>query len=226
MTTCIRDLLENDIIEKAKADSVKELALSHLEKRIMIFGEIHLYMGPMFSGKTTELQRLVGRYKKAKRNTILFKHETDDLRNGLQHQSVTHDGILMPAYSVKGLNSLIEYMGVYDVIGIDEGQFFGDLVDFCRVMVNRGKIVIVASLDGTYERKPFPITMELIPYCKKVIKLNSVCRLCGEDAAFSRRLSLEKKTELVGGDDMYHANCEFCFNMTFDTYISAFKGTL
>jgi hypothetical protein len=42
-----------------------------------------------------------------------------------------------------------------DVIGIDEGSFFPDIVSFCEVQANRGKVVIVASLDGTFQRKEF-----------------------------------------------------------------------
>ena len=39
----------------------------------------------------------------------------------------------------------------FDVIGIDEGQFFPDLVPWCEQMANRGKIVLVAALDGTFQ---------------------------------------------------------------------------
>ncbi len=42
-----------------------------------------------------------------------------------------------------------------DVIGIDEGQFFTDIVEAAEQMSSEGKIVIVAGLDGTFERKPF-----------------------------------------------------------------------
>ena len=52
---------------------------------------------------------------------------------------------------------------MYGVIGIDEGQFvwsrspilwqFPDLVNFCETMANAGKTVIVAALDGTFQRK-------------------------------------------------------------------------
>ena len=43
----------------------------------------------------------------------------------------------------------------YDVIAIDEGQFFPDIVDFSEELANKGKVVIVAALDGTFQRKPF-----------------------------------------------------------------------
>jgi len=40
-----------------------------------------------------------------------------------------------------------------DVIGIDEAQFFDDLVDFCQSAADLdNKIVIVAGLDGDFLR--------------------------------------------------------------------------
>ena len=55
----------------------------------------------------------------------------------------------------------------YKVIAIDEGQFvsyiftikasqniqFPDIVEFCENLANSGKIVVVAALDGTYQRR-------------------------------------------------------------------------
>jgi thymidine kinase len=51
----------------------------------------------------------------------------------------------------------------YDVIGIDEGQFFADVVTFSEKMANLGKVVLVAALDGTFQRKPFGCILDLIP---------------------------------------------------------------
>jgi thymidine kinase len=34
----------------------------------------------------------------------------------------------------------------YDVIGVDEGQFFNDIVEFAEKAANAGKIVIISSL--------------------------------------------------------------------------------
>lgn len=34
------------------------------------------------------------------------------------------------------------------MIGIDEGQFFPDIVEFSEHAANAGKIVIIAALDG------------------------------------------------------------------------------
>ena len=44
----------------------------------------------------------------------------------------------------------------YDVIGVDEGQFFADIVEFSEKAANAGKVVIISSLQGTFLRGAFP----------------------------------------------------------------------
>jgi thymidine kinase len=59
-----------------------------------------------------------------------------------------------------------------------------------------GKHVIVAALDGTFQRKPFQNVMELIPLSENVVKLNAVCMTCFRDAPFSKRLGTETEVEV------------------------------
>ena len=40
-------------------------------------GQIHLIIGPMFSGKTTELLRIYNRYKIANKLCVLVKYKDD-----------------------------------------------------------------------------------------------------------------------------------------------------
>ena len=78
-----------------------------------------------------------------------------------------------------------------DVIGIDEGSFFPDIVEFCEEQANSGKVVIVASLDGTFQRKEFGSILQLVPLAEEVSKLTAVCTLCAAPASFSRRIGSE-----------------------------------
>jgi thymidine kinase len=102
----------------------------------------------------------------------------------------------------------------YDVVGIDEGQFFPDLLHFVELWANLGKIVIVAALDGTFQRKPFGNVLSLVPLAESVTKLNSVCMMCYADAPFTRRLTSETEVEVIGGADKYIAVCRACFHTT------------
>ena len=74
----------------------------------------------------------------------------------------------------------------FDVIGIDEGQFFEDVsntsfltayqvVEFSELAADAGKVVIMSALNGTYEKKGWANILKLIPLCEKVKKLSAIC---------------------------------------------------
>ena len=73
------------------------------------------------------------------------------------------------------------------MVAIDEGQFFADIVDVCEKLANAGIVVVVAALDGTFQRKPFGKILSLVPLAEQVTKLSAVCIECGMEAAFTRR---------------------------------------
>ena len=50
----------------------------------------------------------------------------------------------------------------HDVVAIDEGQFFPDVAVVAEELANAGVVVIVAALDGTFQRKPFGNILELV----------------------------------------------------------------
>ncbi|XP_076157666.1 thymidine kinase, cytosolic [Alosa pseudoharengus] len=172
-------------------------------------GQIQVIFGPMFSGKSTELMRRVRRFQIAQYNCLVIKYAKDTRYS--EKGVATHDQNIMeavPANSLKDVRSLAMRACV---IGIDEGQFFPDTVEFCEEMANHGKIVIVAALDGTFQRKPFGNILSLVPLAESVVKLNAVCMQCFKEAAYTKRLGAEKAVEVIGGADMYHAVCRGCY---------------
>ncbi len=70
---------------------------------------------------------------------------------------------------------------------------FPDIVEYSEKWANAGKTVIVAALDGTFQRKPFGEVLQLLPMSEHVTKLNAVCMVCFKDAPFTRRLGSETK---------------------------------
>lgn len=74
-----------------------------------------------------------------------------------------------------------------------------------------GKKVIVAALDGTFQRLPFGKILNLVPLAESVTKLQAVCMVCQADAAFSRRIGKETEVELIGGAESYEAVCRSCY---------------
>lgn len=82
---------------------------------------------------------------------------------------------MLEAVSCVSLSEVEEKALEFDIVGIDEGQFFEEIVEFSETMANLGKTVIIAALDGTFERKPFGRILELIPLAENVTKLDAVC---------------------------------------------------
>ncbi|KAI6649720.1 Thymidine kinase, cytosolic-like [Oopsacas minuta] len=173
------------------------------------YGYIQVIMGPMFSGKTTELLRRVKRYSIATYKSCLVKYKNDTRYD--QDNIATHDKELANAISCTKLADIYDQLKENQVIGIDEGQFMEDLVEFCEKLANEGKIVIVACLDGTFQRKSFAPIPHLIPLAESVIKLKAVCMKCYADASFTKRTVESQKVELIGGADKYMAVCRACY---------------
>lgn len=67
------------------------------------------------------------------------------------------------ALKASKLNDIKNQATKYDVVGIDEGQFFEDIVEVAEYLANKGIVVIIAALDSTFQRKPFGNIINLIP---------------------------------------------------------------
>ncbi|XP_075895181.1 thymidine kinase, cytosolic-like [Nelusetta ayraudi] len=172
-------------------------------------GQIQVIFGPMFSGKSTELMRRVRRFQIAQYNCLLIKYAKDTRYSdkGL----ATHDRNTMEAVPANCLGDVRPLALQACVIGIDEGQFFPDTVEFCEEMANLGKTVIVAALDGTFQRKPFGNILSLVPLAESVVKLSAICMLCYMEAAYTKRTGNEKELVVIGGVDKYQAVCRRCY---------------
>ena len=176
-------------------------------------GALELIVGPMFSGKSTELLRRVRRHRFGRRAILIVKH-TADTRYTSSAAVVTHDRVTETSVCVDRLARLdAAAWARADVIAIDEGQFMPDLREFCLGACERGKQVLVAALDGTFEREPFGQVCALVPHAERVDKLCAVCGVCGHDAPFTRRLTGETDVVVVGSDDTYVPVCRVCYDL-------------
>ena len=174
-------------------------------------GQAQLIIGPMFSGKSTELIRRLDRYIIGGKSVITVKYK-HDIRYD-KKKICTHDG-KNGRYETIVSDEFLEMsldLTKYDVIGIDEGQFYENIVPFVEKYVNEGKILIIAALNGTFEKKPFPNVIDLYAMVEQIDKLASVCKLCGNDAHFSKRLTDDQSLQIIGGLEMYSARCRQCF---------------
>ncbi|KAM6245360.1 thymidine kinase, cytosolic [Porphyrio hochstetteri] len=172
-------------------------------------GQIQVIFGPMFSGKSTELMRRVRRFQLAQYRCLMVKY-AKDTRYSTSGVS-THDKNTMEAVPACLLKDVYQDALGSAVIGIDEGQFFPDIVEFCETMANAGKTIIVAALDGTFQRKAFGNILNLVPLAESVVKLNAVCMECYREASYTKRLGAEREVEVIGGADKYQSVCRACY---------------
>ena len=173
-------------------------------------GKISIIIGPMFSGKSTELIRNIKRYSIKKKSTIVVAYEFDN-RYSNDKKVVTHDKYEYPAIKSSILTDILDTIINYEVIGIDEGQFYPDLVQVCEYLANIGKIIIISALSGNYKREPFDVISKILPKCESITNISAICFNCNEDAHYTIRISEEKDEVVIGGEDKYKPSCRNCY---------------
>ena len=172
---------------------------------------LELILGPMFSGKTSELRRRILRLKVVTDKVIIVNH-LSDTRYGSASETLSHDKISCESTAIKHLKSLYtssEYINA-NYVFINEAQFFIDLYDFCLTSVEKyNKNVVVFGLDGDFQRKPFGEILKLVPLANSVTKLTALCKQCGDGTPglFTKRIVNKCEQILIGGEDMYQAVC-------------------
>ena len=153
----------------------------------------------MFSGKTEELIR---RIKNSNKSYKVFKPVTDT-RNK-QNKIESHSNIKIDATTIKNINEILVFKNKFDIIGIDEAQFFSDdIIDVCNTIANSGSRVIVAGLDMDYSGKPFGPMPFLMALAEKVTKVHATCSETGEPALYSFRKTDNKETIMIGEKNEY-----------------------
>tara|TARA_Y100000389_G_scaffold198796_1_gene235949 strand:+ start:497 stop:1084 length:588 start_codon:yes stop_codon:yes gene_type:complete len=178
-------------------------------------GKLNLVIGPMYSGKSTELLRIYNKYKRNYK-IIAFNHKADN-RYGINTVN-THNNESLSCISV---DELYDYYDQFvlnknniDIVLIDESQFFEDLYDFCKDIVeNFNKIVYVFGLSGDSNRRKFGEILDLIPIADDIKFLKSICNKCNlaKEAPFTMRITTNNEQMLVGGNDEYMPVCRRCW---------------
>ena len=173
-------------------------------------GNLELIIGPMFSGKSTEIIRQIRLLQKIDKKVLVIKPEIDNRYGGI-NKITSHNFESVECLILKKLSDISDdTVYNYDTLVIDEGQFFSDLLEQTEKWINKYPItIIVAGLDGDFQMKPIGQILDLIPLSNKCIKLSSLCNICknGTKAPFSCRVVNSKDKVLVGGSESYIPLC-------------------
>ena len=166
------------------------------------FGWIEIICGSMFSGKTEELIRRLNRAKYAKQKIKVFKPIIDSRFN--KDFVFSHDKNQIESESVSKSSDIKIKAKGYDVIGIDEAQFFdNEIVKICNDLANEGIRVIVAGLDMDYKGDPFGPMPNLMAIAEYVTKVHAICSKSGNLANHSYRISNDKSLVHLGQKESY-----------------------
>jgi len=175
----------------------------------------------MFSGKTSELIRLVEREVYAKKKGAIFKPSLD--RRYSARDVVSHNGLRYDAFSIvasdRGIARISELVqsNSLDVIGVDEVQFFPESLVGLLDSLAFNKRVIACGLNMNFKAEPFESTMELAARADRVRYLSAVCVICGQEATRTQRLVRGKPAPknspviVVGGKSLYEPRCRTCY---------------
>lgn len=173
-------------------------------------GWIEVVCGSMFSGKTEELIRRLNRARIAKQKVEIFKPAVDTRYD--EEDVVSHDSNTVSSTPVQNATQILFYAEDFEVVGIDEAQFFGnELVSVCNELAAKGKRVIVAGLDMDYLGKPFGPIPQLMATAEYVTKVHAICMRCGSLASYSHRIVKNDKLVVLGETNAYEPLCRSCF---------------
>ncbi len=182
-------------------------------------GYLELIWGPMFCGKTSSLLHKLSLHKMCGKRVLYINSTIDTRTEGgfSTHNPLIKDSLDIDQIKTSKLFDIMERAEGYDVIGIDESQFFEDLVPNVKAMViSLKKIVYVGGLTGDSNMSLFGNMFRLIPMANKVTTLSAICEGCSKrgamrEANFTKRIVSDSHNILVGGHDSYIPVCRECY---------------
>jgi thymidine kinase len=224
------ELNSSAVIHNIQEENRKQLRESYGPHCTIVHrGTLYVRAGPMFSDKTTWLNSELTRFADRGFSVLKITH-ADDVRGSVaacDDSGSTHNS------SYTSLTSKIQRMRAaelknidvskFNVVGIDEGQFFLDLYLSVKEWVNIGKHVRVVGLDGDFKMEKFGQVIDLVPIADEFVKVKASCRVCLDElekvgfhgnilaieGPFTKRIGRSNGQKDVGGSDKYMPVCRY-----------------
>lgn len=162
--------------------------------------------GSMFAGKTEYVIARLRAEQARGRVVRAFKHAIDG-RYDADHL-VTHPGDRFEALRVPNAAAILEHVEHVDVVAIDEGHFFKrPLVPVVQALLQRGLTVLVAGITNDSWGRPFEPMPELAAMADEEVLRQAPCRVCGQPAPYTQRITPVNTQFMVGGAGDYEPRC-------------------
>jgi thymidine kinase len=177
-------------------------------------GRLHLFIGPMYAGKTSKLMDVYEDCVDNEEKCIILTHSSETRYS--TDKISTHDQKQLPCFKYNNINDFIsnckDSIDKCSTILVDESQFFNDLINILPLVNTLNKKVFVFGLDGDFKRNKFGQILDLIPHCDTIEKLTANCNNCQNSAIFSHRTMDSSEQVLIGSNDAYQSLCRNCYN--------------
>jgi len=174
--------------------------------------EFSIYVGPMFSGKTSAMMLAYDRMRHSGKRCAIFKPHIDDRYD--VKAVVTHSGWNIPATGITNGSDLLSKLAAMDeepsIVAVDEAFMLDGIADVLIWMFRSGISVIVSTLDLSYSGKTFSEVNAMLPWATEIHKCKAACTVCGEDANFTymkQFVNDDSDQVKVGGAEMYEPRC-------------------
>jgi thymidine kinase len=176
---------------------------------------LQIYIGPMFAGKSSEILRIVNRYKAIQKQMCILSYSGDN-RYTSDDILMNHNSVGVPCIKVDSICAILQnenYRYVFEnasLVIVDEAQFFDELCSFVKYVVEDcHKDLVLVGLDGDANRKPFGDLLECIPLADEVVQLKALCSVCndGTDALFTFCKQNKAEQVCIGGAELYMPVC-------------------
>jgi thymidine kinase len=180
-------------------------------KRQRDMGELHIIVGPMFSGKSTKCWEMATGLREIQCPVLIAKPFLDTRSTDVTTHSRLNSIECIRPYRVRDILSHSDY-GEAKVVLIDEAQFFdGDeLVTGVRHMLADGKIIRLYGLCGNYKQEPMWPLHRLIAICDTIEKVSAYCSFCAHPTpAYFTVTDMDMPNSGIapGGAERYSAVC-------------------
>ena len=190
-------------------------------------GHLSVFLGPMGACKTTRAIEQCTQFSTFGMSVVYVRHAIDSQRTlagGIEGVFTSHNASNRYIYDkvdTLSCSSLtITNFDKYQVVVIDEAQFFTNLVEVVKELVLKGKTVQIYGLVGDFKKEKFGSTIDLIPMADVFEQLTAKCVGClslGEirSAAFTYKSNSNSDTDVieVGGFGAYKPLCGNCYRL-------------
>lgn len=171
---------------------------------------ISVAFGAMTGGKSTFLYNKYRQISKNKNKKILVVKHSLDTRFD-PNCICTYTGSKIPCIPITNLTDI--NVSQWDVVIIDEAQWFTDLKTFIESNLHLECEIYMAGLISDKDQKKFGQLQDIFHLCSEFHPFDSICEICGKKTYFQCERSYDTigihNTELspVGGMEKYENRC-------------------